>query len=69
MQTKALQAPVALFVFRRPDTTRRVFDVIAKARPMRLFLIADGPRTNRAGETELCREVRRLSPGSIGLAK
>lgn len=60
MQTKALQAPVALFVFRRPDTTRRVFDVIAKARPMRLFLIADGPRTNRAGETELCREVREI---------
>jgi hypothetical protein len=60
MQTKALQAPVAFFVFRRPDTTRRVFEAIAKARPARLLLIADGPRDGRAGEAEACEQVRKI---------
>ena len=60
MQTDALQAPVAFFVFRRPDTTRRVFEAIAKARPTRVLLIADGPRDGRAGEAEACEEVRQI---------
>lgn len=60
MQTNALQAPVAFFVFRRPDTTRRVFEAIAKAQPTRLLLIADGPRPGRAGEAEACEEVRKI---------
>jgi hypothetical protein len=35
---------VALFVFNRPGLAARVFEAIRKARPPRLFLIADGPR-------------------------
>jgi hypothetical protein len=58
MQTEALQTPVALFVFKRPETTRRVFEVISKVRPSKLLLIADGPRQDREGETEACCEVR-----------
>ena len=38
-----LQTPVALFLFKRPDRTRLVFDRIRDVRPTRLFLIADGP--------------------------
>lgn len=60
MQTSALQAPVAFFVFRRPDTTRRVFEAISKARPSRLLLIADGPRDSRPEEAEACEEVRKI---------
>ena len=58
MQSEALQTPVALFVFRRPDTTRRVFEAISKVRPTRLLLVADGARNDRSGEAEACREVR-----------
>jgi|WetSurMetagenome_2_1015567.scaffolds.fasta_scaffold02779_2 hypothetical protein len=58
MQTEALQTPVALFVFKRPDTTRRVFEAISKVRPARLLLIADGPRQDKEGEAEACRQVR-----------
>jgi hypothetical protein len=58
MQREPLQTPVAFFVFKRPDTTRRVFDAISKARPTKLLLIADGPRGDRAGEAEACRQVR-----------
>ena len=48
---------MALFVFNRPHTTRRVFEAIAAARPAKLLLIADGPRQNK-GEAEACRQVR-----------
>lgn len=53
-------APVAFVAFNRPETTQYVFKAIATARPERLFLIADGPRADRAGEAELCAEVRRI---------
>lgn len=39
-----MKTPVALFLFNRPELTRRVFDAIAAARPRQLFLVADGPR-------------------------
>lgn len=56
----SFDTPVALFVFNRPETTRKVLAAIAEARPSRLLLIADGPRSNRAGEAERCREVRSI---------
>ena len=55
-----LKTPVALIVFNRPDTTRKVFAAIAAARPSQLFLIADGPRADRGGEVERCEEVRKI---------
>jgi|SRR5271170_637945 len=60
MQTESLHTPVALFVFSRPDTTRRVFETISDARPAKLLLVADGPRNDREGEAEACREVRSI---------
>lgn len=41
-----MQTPVALILFNRPELTARVFAAIRGARPARLFLIADGPRTS-----------------------
>jgi hypothetical protein len=38
-----LQTPVVLLVYARPDTTRRVFEEIRRARPPRLLVIADAP--------------------------
>ena len=48
----AFENPVLLVIYRRPELTRRVFDVIAKARPKRLFIAADGPATS--AEREAC---------------
>ncbi|CAN5788860.1 hemolytic protein HlpA [soil metagenome] len=45
--TQPLRTPVAFVIFNRPDTTRRVFDAIARARPSRLLVVADGPRETR----------------------
>jgi len=55
-----LQTPVTFIVFNRPEPTRRVFAAIAAARPSRLLIIADGPRADRKGESQLCDEVRKI---------
>ncbi len=52
--------PVVLIVFNRVETTRQVFAAIAAMRPSRLFVIADGAREERAGESETCRQVRAM---------
>ena len=58
-----LETPVVFMVFNRPQPTRCVFAAIAKARPSRLLLIADGPRFDRPGEAERCDAVRRIVSG------
>lgn len=60
MQAKTFETPVALFVFNRPHTTRKVFEAIARVRPGRLLLVADGPRPGKAGEAESCQKVREI---------
>lgn len=58
MDAKTFETPVALFVFNRPDTTRKVFGAVANVRPAKLLLVADGPRPDKSGESEVCRQVR-----------
>ncbi len=59
-QQKPLATPVLFLVFNRPDVTRKVFAEIRKARPARLFVVADGPREGHAQDNELCRQTRDL---------
>jgi hypothetical protein len=58
--SKPLKSPVLFLVFNRPDTTKRVFEAIRQARPLQLFVAADGPRENKPGEVERCKEVRKI---------
>lgn len=58
--TKNFETAVVFLVFNRPKKTRIVFDAIAKVRPTQLLVVADGPRRDRAGEGDLCREVREI---------
>lgn len=53
-----MRTPVAFLIFNRPDRTARVFAEIARARPARLLVVADGPRPERVGERELCIATR-----------
>src|ERR1044071_2624296 len=54
--------PAVLFVvFARPDTTARVFDMIRKVRPAKLYVAADGPRPGKEGDKEHCEEVRKIA--------
>lgn len=55
-----LSTAVALIIFNRPETTEKVFSAIAKAKPPKLLVVADGPRVNRAGEAERCAAARAI---------
>lgn len=50
--------PVLLLIFSRPDTTRRVFETIRRARPARLYVAADGPRPGHPTDAARCQETR-----------
>jgi len=56
-----MRSAVLFLVFNRPDTTRQVFEAIRKAQPPRLYIAADGPRSDKAGEQKKCDEVRRIA--------
>ena len=55
-----LNTPVAFLIFTRPDTTARVFAEIARAKPPKLLVVADGPRASRPGEAEQCAKTRAI---------
>lgn len=53
-----MKTAVAFFVFNRPELTERVFEVIRRARPPKLLVVADGPRTTVPEDEEKCSRVR-----------
>ena len=55
-----LETPVVFFVFRRPETTARVFREIRKARPKKLYIVSDGARIEKLGEAELVSRTREV---------
>jgi hypothetical protein len=54
----AFSIPIAFFIFNRPDLTKIVFETIAKAKPEKLFVVADGPRFPE--EAEKCLQARAI---------
>jgi hypothetical protein len=59
VQRSACKSPVVLLVFRRPDVTARVFEAVRAARPPKLLVVADGPRSE--AERELCERTRAVT--------
>jgi hypothetical protein len=55
------KTPVLLLIFNRPELTRIVFQRIRALRPTRLFVSADGPRADRAGEAARCEAARAVT--------
>jgi hypothetical protein len=55
-----MRAPIVFLIFNRPDLTERVFAEIARARPRKLLVIADGPRPDHADDVEKCAAARRI---------
>ena len=52
----SLTAPVVLIIYKRLETTMRVFEKIKEIAPKRLYLIADGPKLQT--DKEHCLKVR-----------
>jgi hypothetical protein len=63
MGTVTTTPPVIFMIFNRPDTTRQVFDTIRAAKPSKLLVVADGPRTDKPGEAEKCAATREIIDG------
>lgn len=56
-----MMCPAVVFlIFKRPAETFRVFERIREARPEKLLVVADGPRSSRPGEAALCRQTREV---------
>jgi len=55
-----LKSAVLLIVYNRPEKTRQVFEQIRRARPSRLYVVADGPQPSREEDLERCRQVRKI---------
>lgn len=55
-----LNTPIVFIIFNRPDKAQKTFEAIAKAKPKKLFVIADGARTHKAGEKEICDITRAI---------
>lgn len=55
-----MNTPILFLVFNRPDATRQVFQAIRRAKPTKLFVAADGPRSNKESEKEKCELVRNI---------
>jgi hypothetical protein len=55
-----MNTPIVFIIFKRPDTTEKVFETIRQAKPTKLFVIADGPRLDRPGEGEKCEAARAI---------
>lgn len=55
-----LTTPVALIIFNRPDTARRVWEIIRQVKPPKLLVVADGARENHPTDRQNCAETRAL---------
>jgi len=59
--SKIIETPILLIGFNRPDTTKIVFESIRKVKPKRLYVAIDGPRLNKQGEADLCKQVLEIT--------
>lgn len=57
--------PILFLVFKRLDTTRRVFASIKRIKPAKLYLAADGPHQGNAEEAKQCLKVREYLKANI----
>lgn len=56
-----LKTPVLFLIFNRPAETKASFAAIRESRPRRLYIAADGPRTDHPDDAELCKRARQVA--------
>lgn len=60
IRDEPLTTAVLLLIFNRPATTDRVFEQIRQAKPTRLYIAADGPRTDQPDDLRRCLAARTI---------
>lgn len=63
MRKSNIDVPVALIFFNRPEQFQRVFEVVKKAAPSKLFLIQDGARVNNDRDIENIAKCQKILEG------
>jgi len=58
MDNFELGTPIVFFIFKREKQTRKVFQAIAQAKPLKLYIVADGPRNPT--EVQDCQSTRKI---------
>lgn len=53
-----MNTPILYLVFNRPQETRESFAILQKAKPSKLYIAADGPRSTVPSDHAKCEEVR-----------
>ncbi|KAA6343900.1 hypothetical protein EZS27_008461 [termite gut metagenome] len=53
-----MHAAILFLIFNRPDTSKRVFEIIRQVKPLRFYIAADGPRNDE--EIEICEKTRSI---------
>jgi len=56
-----LSTPVLFLIFNRPEITRQVFNAIQQAKPPRLYVAGDGPRSKCTEDEENCKLARSIA--------
>ena len=54
-------SPILFFNFNRPKTKKKVFSAIKIAQLLRLYIAADGPRSEKSEEANLCELARTIA--------
>jgi hypothetical protein len=55
-----LTTPVALLIFKRPETTRKVFEAIRQAKPPKLLVVSNIPPAERPEQMQDCMAARAI---------
>lgn len=57
---KNFNIPILFLIFNRPNTTQIVFNEIKKIKPIKLYIAADGPRSDNINDKKLCEETKEI---------
>lgn len=52
---------ILFIIFNRPDSTKKVFEAIAQAKPSRLYIAADAPRSGNLTDAANCQAARAVT--------
>lgn len=55
-----MKTAVLFLIFNRPHLGQRVFNAIRKAKPLKLFVMADGPRLDHPEDIQKCSDARKI---------
>ncbi len=60
MNKSTLATPVLIIAYRREESTRKVLEAVRQARPRKVYVACNAPKSDRSTEFEECAAVRHL---------